>query len=180
MGTASGGTLPIPPRADVIKNPSAGEEVLANRVGRCGLTLFDVRTRRHGNNYVFALFVIGLNHAKEKFVLVDAKLRRLADRQKRGMLVILGPNAVGDAIGLESVFLAEDLLRVLVLAIGAEDLSRQRLAILFRQTTGRGLHLHQHAFFVGGFVFRLQRQRDEHHSCEYAELPHVASYKDAQ
>src|SRR6266481_5599920 len=114
-GTACGGISPIP-QADVRKNPVAGtgNDVLANGVGRCGLTFFDVRSRRHGNNDVFALFVIRLNHAKEEFVLVDAKLRFLADGQKRGLLVILGPNAVRDAVRLESVFLAENLLSVLV------------------------------------------------------------------
>src|ERR1700676_1629295 len=94
------------------------EKVLANRVGRCGLVLFDVRSRRHGNNDVLSLFVIRLNHAKGEFVLVDPKARRFAGGQKRGMLIVLWPNAVCNAVRLESVFLAEDLLCVLVLAVG--------------------------------------------------------------
>src|ERR1700722_19885161 len=96
-----------------------GEEVLANPVGRRGLVLFGIGSRRHGKDHIFALFVVGLNHAKEEFVLVDPKSRRFANGQKRGMLVVLWPNAVCDAVRLKSVFLARSLFRVLVMAIGA-------------------------------------------------------------
>ena len=53
--------------------------LLANSVRRCGLALFDVRSRGHGDHDVLSHFVIRLLHAKEQLVLVDAKFRRLSD-----------------------------------------------------------------------------------------------------
>jgi hypothetical protein len=59
--------------------------LLANSVRRCGLALFDVRSRAMENHKVLAHFVIRLHHAKEDLVLVDAEFRRLSDGQKHGM-----------------------------------------------------------------------------------------------
>ena len=103
------------------KSAAVARRFLANSV-RDRLVLRHVRAWRHGNDLVLALFVIGLNYPKEEFVLVNAKLRRLSYREEGWMLVVLGPNAVSDAIGLECVLLAENLFGVFVLSVGAQNL----------------------------------------------------------
>src|SRR5258706_16427159 len=75
------------------------------------------------------LLAIGLRHAQEHLVFVDAELRGFPHGEKRGVLVVFRPDAVNQPVALEDVFLAQHLLRVLVLAIRAEDFAFQRLAV---------------------------------------------------
>src|SRR5258708_33629007 len=72
---------------------------------------------RHRAHDVFALFAIGLWHAQDHLVFVDAELRRFPHGEKRRVLIVFGPDAVDQPVALEDVFLAQDLLCVLMLAI---------------------------------------------------------------
>ena len=104
------------------------------------------------------LLVFKFDLAEQKSVLVETELGGFADAEKRRMLVILGTNEIDDAIGLQSIFLAEKFLRVFVLAIRAENLTGDRLAVLFRYAARCGLHLKNGAALK--IVLVLGRRRD--------------------
>jgi hypothetical protein len=90
-----------------------------------------IAARRHGNDDVLAFFAIGFGYAQQKPVFVQSELGRLADRKQGRMFFIFCPEAENQAVGLKSVFLAQQFLSFLVLTIGAEDVSGDGASAFF-------------------------------------------------
>ncbi len=96
-----------------------------------------IRSRSHRKNNVFAFLAVGLRNAKQHFILANPELRRLAHWQKHGVLVIFRPDTIGNALGLQHVLLTQQLLGVLMLAVGSKNLAGDGLAIFFGVTASR-------------------------------------------
>ncbi len=89
----------------------------------------NVRSRSHRENEIFALLAVRFWNPKQHPALVNPELSRLANRQEHGMLVVLRPDPVRDPRCLQYVFLAQNFLGVLVLAVRAKDFAGDGLAI---------------------------------------------------
>jgi hypothetical protein len=92
---------------------------------------WSVLSGRHRDNNVFALFAIGFWNLQDQFVLAQPEVCRLSDGKENGMLVVFRADAVDYALGLQGVFLAKQLLRLLVLTVSAEDFAGNGLAAFF-------------------------------------------------
>jgi hypothetical protein len=92
--------------------------------GRSGVGGCAVGTWRHRNYDVRALLivealVVETFYAQQHLLFLQAELRSLADGQKHGMLLIAGTDSVSHLVGLQNIFLAYRLLRLLATGIGA-------------------------------------------------------------
>ena len=62
---------------------------------------------------------------------MNSVLNAVADRKQPGMLGIHRTNVVHDALSLQNILLTQHLFGILVLAVGAQDFTRDALAALF-------------------------------------------------
>ena len=63
-----------------------------------------------------ALLVVEVFHAQQYFVFLHAKLRQVAHRQKHRMLFIARTNAISHSLGLQHIFLAENIMSLFAVA----------------------------------------------------------------
>ena len=114
---------------------------------------FPFGTRRHRNHAIFTFFIIRILYLQQHLVFVNAELRGFADRKQGGVFVVVGADVVDEAVGLQDVFLAQHLLGLFMLTIGAEDFAGNGFAALLSVTTGRRIHLQQNPLVITWFVF---------------------------
>ena len=68
---------------------------------------------------------------------MDTKFGAFANRQQNGMLVVLWPNTVHDAVRLQDILLAEHLLSFLMFRVCAQNGAPNGLAALLGVAAGR-------------------------------------------
>src|SRR6266487_1304425 len=112
---------------------------------RWGFCLF---ARGHGDDDVFALFAVRFWHAQDQLVLADAELRGFSDGQQHRMLFVFRTDAINHALRLKNVFLAEHFLRLLVLAIRAENFAGNGFGALLLRAARAGIHAEQSALLI--------------------------------
>src|SRR4029077_14678637 len=130
----------------------------------------------HRDYDVLALLAVEIFHAQQHLVFLNAELRLLADGQKHGVLLIPRTNAVDHVFGLQEIFLAKKLVRLLAAGIGAEHFTGETLAVFLRHAAGYRIHLQELAGLkrLGLLCVCHQRQEQqytEHHLESHVNLP---------
>jgi len=122
----------------------------------------------HRDHDVFALFAVGFIDAQLQVVLLDAELSFFAERQKDGVFVVFGTDAVDDTVGLQGIFLAEQGARFAVGVVGADDLAGDALVTFLIAAAGHGFHLKDGAglgrLMIAGIGEGCAKQGENHDS----------------
>src|SRR5437660_5390043 len=106
----------------------------------------------HGDDVVFAFFLVEILHLQQHLVFLDAELGAFSHWEKHRMLIVPRADAIDHVLALQQVFLAEQFAAFLVPGIGAEHFAGKALTVFFVNATCHRVHLQQRACLI---VFRL-------------------------
>src|SRR5579863_7125911 len=112
-----------------------------------------VTTRCHRDYNVSPLLAVEIFHSQQHFVLLEAELRSLAYGEKHGVLGIPGTNSINHLVGLQQIFLAKKLLRLLVARVSSEHYTGKTLAVFLIQATLHRIHLQQFSTLISLRLF---------------------------
>ena len=102
-----------------------------------------VIARRHGDDAILPVFVVEIFDAKNHFVLRKKELRMLTDGKQHRVLIVFGPDPIGYGLRFEDLFLTQNLLGLLVRAVGSEQFAGQGLRIFLGHAARNRSHLQQ-------------------------------------
>ena len=69
-------------------------------------------------------FAVAFRDAQVHLVFANSEFSAFPDGQQSGVLIVLGPDAIGHALVFQCVFLADHLLRLGMLVVRAEEHAR--------------------------------------------------------